>query len=98
MSLRLWVMGAYVEADGVKVVGFLSSKRAAWADIDRFEVLPSGRYPYVGHVVRRGGHTPIVIRAMAAGRTKTEKHRLAAQEPVDLLNEVLNEWRLAQRP
>ncbi len=27
---------------------------------------------------------------------KTEKHRREAQAPVDQLNEVLDEWRLAQ--
>ena len=55
MSWRAWVAGIHVEADGVKVVGFLLSTRFRWDEIDHFAVLPLGGYPYVGHVVLRNG-------------------------------------------
>jgi len=46
MTWRMLLIGLRVEEDGVKVVGFALSRRFAWADIGRFEVLPMGRYPF----------------------------------------------------
>jgi hypothetical protein len=57
-------------------------------------VLPSARYPYVGHVVHKHGRKPIPITAIDAGR-KSEKHRRPIQATIDQLNQVLDDWRIA---
>jgi hypothetical protein len=93
MTWRLWTLGLHVEADGVKVVGFVLSKRIRWEDIDHFAVLPWGDYPYVGHIVRRDGGPPIPVKGLAAARA--ERFRPGVQKPIDELNRVLAGWREA---
>jgi hypothetical protein len=96
LTLRAWSTGVHVDANGVKVVGFLLSKRVAWDSIDHFAVSPAGSSPYVGHIIRRDGRPPMPIVGLAsAGRPKSklERFRLQAQEPVDELNRVLGDWR-----
>jgi hypothetical protein len=88
---RAWQMGAHVDDGGVKVVGFLFSRHVAWADIERFAVMPAGRYPYVGHIMRFHG-PPVIVMAISTSRGKTEKHRLEAQQPIDELNGLLAQW------
>jgi len=90
---RTLKVGVHVSNDGVKVTGFLASKRVAWPEIARFEVSPAGRYPYVGHVIRNNGRPPIVVLGINTARGKTEKHRLQAQRQVDGLNKELADWR-----
>jgi hypothetical protein len=46
LTWRTWVVGIHVAADGVKVVGFLVSRRFRWDEVDHFAVLPLGGYPY----------------------------------------------------
>jgi hypothetical protein len=93
MTWRAWVSGIHVEEDGVKVVGFLVSRRVAWKDIDHFAVLPLGNYPWVGHVVLRDGHQFGTYGIAAPGRPRRERFRLQVQEPVDQLNAELERWR-----
>jgi hypothetical protein len=95
MSWRAWVAGIHVEADGVKVVGFLLSKRFRWEEIDHFAVLPLGGYPYVGHVVLRNGRQVGTYGIGAPGRpkSKAQQFRLQVQRPIDELNQVLAERR-----
>jgi hypothetical protein len=100
MSWRAWTAGIHVEADGVKVVGFLLSRRFRWEEIDRFEVLPLGGYPYVGHVVLRDGrHVGTYgIGAPVRPKSKAEQFRLQVQRPVDELNQLLVDRRGTGRP
>lgn len=95
MSWRIWVTGIHVEAGGIKVVGFLLSRRFRWDEIDHFAVLPLGGYPYVGHVVLRDGRKVGTYGIGAPGRpkSKAEQFRLQVQGPVDELNQVLVERR-----
>jgi hypothetical protein len=99
MSWRAWTAGIHVEADGIKVVGFLLSRRFRWEEIDHFEVLPLGGYPYVGHVVLRDGrHVGTYgIGAPARPKSKAEQFRLHVQRPVDELNQVLADRRRTDR-
>jgi hypothetical protein len=90
---RGWRLGVHVEADGVKVVGFFASKRVPWNDIDRFELRPWQRYPYVGHVVLSGPRSAIPIAAITTAGGANDRHRRQAQEPIDRLNEALARWR-----
>jgi hypothetical protein len=92
---RSWTLGVHVEADGVKVVGLVLSKRIRWEDIDHFAVLPAGNYPYVGQIIRRDGGPPMPVLGLAAGRG--ERFRPGVQKPVDELNLVLAEVREANR-
>jgi hypothetical protein len=92
---RAWRLGVHVEADGVRVVGFLGSKRVAWEDVDHFEVRPWGKYPYVGYIVLTGARMPVTIVGITTAGGKTDRHRLQAQVPIDRLNGALAEWREA---
>ena len=83
---RAWNWGVHVGTNGVKVCAQFFAKHIAWADIDRFALLPAGRYAFVGHVVRKDGHRPVMILAINADARR-------AQEPIDLLNQALDEWR-----
>jgi hypothetical protein len=95
IAWRAWVTGIHVEADGVKVVGFLLSRRFRWEEIDHFAVLPLGGYPYVGHVVLHDGRQVGTYGIGAPGRpkSKAEQFRLRVQRPVDELNQLLAEQR-----
>ena len=91
-----WLMGVRVDDSGVKVTGYLLTKRIPWPDVERFAVMPAGNYPYVGHVIRTNGRRPVVIMGISTGRGKSEKHRLEAQKPIDQLNAALADWRARQ--
>lgn len=93
MTWRIWVTGIHVEASGIKVVGFLLSRRFSWQEIDHFAVLPLGGYPYVGHVVLRSGRQVGTYGIGAPGRpqSKAEQFRRQVQGPVDELNQLLAE-------
>ncbi len=93
LTWRAWRIGVRVRDDGVIVGGFLWAKRVPWTDIERFTAEPSGGYPYVGRIVRNGGHRPIVIAGFDSGRKATDKHRRQVQAPIDQLNAVLERWR-----
>jgi hypothetical protein len=95
MTWRSWVAGIRIEPTGIKVVGFLLSRRFAWDKVDHFAVLPLGGYPYVGHAVLRGGLQVGMYGLGAPGRPKSsaERFRLQVQGPVDQLNEALEQWR-----
>ena len=93
MAWRFWLVGVYVDADGIKVVGFLRSRRFPWTDIEGFAVEPLSQYPYVGWVVLHNGrHIPMLMAISAAGWPTTEGRRLQAQRPVDELNRALGNW------
>jgi len=89
------LVGVHVSSLGVKVVGFVSTRRVSWEDVDRFEAKPAGGYPYVGYLVRKQGR-PIVIVGISTGGAATEAHRLEAQRPVAQLNQMLREWQEAR--
>jgi hypothetical protein len=94
IAWRMWLLGVHVEADGVRVVGIVASKRVPWEEIDRFEVRQWQRYPYVGHVVLNSGRAAIPIVAITTtGPRGKEWTRRQAQAPVDRLNEALADWR-----
>jgi hypothetical protein len=94
MTWRAWTLGVHVEADGIKVVGSILTKRVPWGDIDHFEVRPWLRYPYQGHVIFRGDRSPMPILAIGGGGTGSdETRRQRAQKLIDPLNELLEEWR-----
>lgn len=90
---RAWVAGIHVEADGVRVVGILGSRRFAWEKIDHFAVGPFAGYQYVGHVVLRDGRDIGCLAIAAATRPHGERHRLEVQRPIDQLNAILAAWR-----
>jgi hypothetical protein len=95
---RSLMVGIYVEQNGVKVLGFLKTKHVAWADIDRFAVMPMGNYRFVGHIVLRDGRPPMSIWSLAVGnRPDPEAKRLRVQRQVDELNQVLAQWRETTR-
>lgn len=93
MTWRAWVIGIHAGMNGVKVVGFVFTKRFRWDEIDHFAVLPLGGYPYVGHVVltdgRRVGTFGLSSAGSPASDAQAEKYRLQVQGPVDELNQVL---------
>lgn len=91
MAWRAWAAGIHVTADGIKVVGFLLSRRFRWEEIDHFAVMPLGGYPYVGHVVLRDGRHVGTYGIGAPGRpkAKAEQFRRQVQRPVDELNQIL---------
>ena len=95
LTWRTWNVGIHVEADGVKVVAFLASRRVQWEDVDHFAVLPLGGYPFVGHVVLRDGRAlgTTGLSAPARPKSNTEQFRLEVQRPIDELNQVLTERR-----
>lgn len=94
MTWRAWILGVYVEQDGVKIVQYVTTKRVAWEDIDHFAVLPAGNYPFAGQIVIRGRSRPLVIAGMgAAARPNPDAKRLQVQKPIDELNAILAEWR-----
>lgn len=93
LAWRLWIAGIHTDNGGVSVVGFLSSKRFTWDEIDHFAVLPFGQYPYVGHVVLRDGrHVPSLAIASPA-RPRSERLRVEVERPIDDLNRVLAQRR-----
>jgi len=95
-GVRLWRMGARVEPDAVVVVGYLTSRRVPWSDIERFEVRPNGQWPYAGFVIRRSSSRPLLISALTApGRPKSrlEEGGRRVQGPIDELNLLLEEFR-----
>ena len=94
---RAWRLGVHVDESGVTVSGVLYSRRVAWSDIDHFAVMPSGSYPYVGHIVRSDAGRPVAIMSMSAPRGKSDAHRLEVERPVDELNGLLAAWRTRTR-
>lgn len=94
VTWRAWILGVYVEQDGVRIVQYMTTKPVAWEDIDHFAVLPAGNYPYAGQIIIRGRTRPLVIAGMgAAARPNPEAKRLQVQKPIDELNAILAEWR-----
>jgi hypothetical protein len=66
----------------------------SWDEVDRFAVLPLGRFPYVGYVVLRDGRKFGTFGLSTSSR-QTEANRLRVQRSVDDLNQVLAERREA---
>jgi hypothetical protein len=94
LAWRLWMAGIRVGSDGVKVVTVFLSRRVSWDEVDRFAVLPLGRFPYVGYVVLRDGRKFGTFGLSTSSR-QTEANRLRVQRSVDDLNQVLAERREA---
>jgi hypothetical protein len=92
LTSRVWRVGIRVEEGGVKVVGFLTSRRFAWDAIDHFGVGPFVGYRHVAHVVLRDGRNIGCI-AIAAN---SEQHRSEVQRPIDELNAALAAWRQSE--
>jgi hypothetical protein len=86
LGVRIRMAGAYLRGDDISIVGFLSTTRVRWGDVERFEVAALAQYPYGVYLVRsgNGGRTPIV--ALSGGRMGGGR---AAQKCVDELNEAL---------
>lgn len=82
---RAWRRGVHIDANGVTVVAFLASKRIAWTDIERFALMPAGRYPNVGYVVRTHGKPPVRAMGIIGPRDNPEE----AQRNIDALNDEL---------
>jgi hypothetical protein len=89
---RAWGAGIRVGTDGVKVATLLLSRRVPWSDIDRFAVMPLGRYPYVGFVVLRDGRKFGTF-GLSTSAGQSERKRLHVQRPIDELNEILGDRR-----
>lgn len=94
MAWRFWNAGIHVLPEGVKVATVFLSRKVAWEDIDRFAVMPLGRYPYVGYVVLHDGRKFGTFGLSTSAR-KTEKNRLQIQGLTNALNEALAQWRAA---
>jgi hypothetical protein len=87
---RQWNLGAHIDSVGVKIVGYLVSRRVPWGDIDHFEVRPWNGYPCVGHLVGRNGRAIQIV-----GISASKRHRPVAEAPIYELDQVLAEWRSA---
>jgi Bacterial PH domain len=85
-SWRAWHRGLRVGDSGVTVVGLLVSRRIAWSDIEEFALLPAGRYPIVGHVVRTRGRAAVPIMGIIGSRGRPQ----TAQRQIDELNDQLS--------
>ncbi|HWE10855.1 MAG TPA: hypothetical protein VG325_16000 [Solirubrobacteraceae bacterium] len=90
ISWRMWNVGMQVGAQGVKVVTFLGTRRVAWGEIDHFAVMPLGRYPYVGYVVRRDGQK---LPTFGLSTSTWARDGASVQRPIDELNTVLADRR-----
>jgi hypothetical protein len=88
---RAWQRGVHLGKGGVTVVGLLATKRIPWTDIERFALMPAGRYPNVGHVVRSNGRPAVPVLAILASRDRPED----AQRTIDTLNDELAKHRVA---
>ena len=86
MSWRMWNVGIQVGAQEVRVVTFFLTRRVPWSEIDRFAVMPLGRYPYVGYVIRRGGRK---FPAFGLSTSSRARDGASVQRPIDELNTVL---------
>jgi hypothetical protein len=92
MACRMWVADIRVGPDGVKVGSLLRSRKVPWSDVERFAVMPLGRYPYVGCVVLRDGRKFGTF-GLSTSAGHSEGRRLHVQRPIDELNEILAERR-----
>lgn len=82
-------IGVRADDAGVRVVNLVTTKRLRWDEIDRFELAPTGVYPYAGHVILKSGRD-IPISAITVPRFLTERYKPGAQRPIDKLNELLD--------
>ena len=90
---RIAGWGIKASSTGIKVGWLIGSRTVSWGEIDSFTVLPSGSYPWVGHVVLRDGRKLACLGVSSAGRPRTDARRLQVQGPVDALNELLRQRR-----
>ena len=88
VAWRIWVSGIRVDDRGVTIGTTLSSRRFAWSEVDRFTVMPLGRYPYVGYVVLRDGRKFGTF-GLSSSVRRSEKNRLQVQGRIDELNRLL---------
>lgn len=93
-AVRLWRAGVRVGGEGIVVCGVVASKRIAWAEIDRFEIQPRGRWPFVGFIVFRDGRRPLPVSSLSTpGQPKSRwpefREQVAVQ--VSALNAILAE-------
>lgn len=95
MTLRAGLRGIRIDDRGVVASGWLVSKRVPWENIDRFELRPIGRTPYVAHVIRTGGGPPIGVLAIYG--SAAEPSLDAAQRVIDDLNRELRRHDAAPR-
>jgi hypothetical protein len=96
MTWTSWNQGVHVNADGVRIQGFFRSVRIPWKTIERFEVRPCGRYPFMGFVVMNDGSRARPVPAISSPirpESRLEEFRLRVQGTVDELNQLLAEKR-----
>jgi len=79
-----------IGAQDVKVVTFFATRRVPWSEIDHFAVMPLGRYPYVGYVVRRDGQK---LPTFGLSTSSWAREGASLQRPIDELNKVLADRR-----
>jgi hypothetical protein len=93
LAWRMAMVGIRVRTDGVVIAATFLSRSVPWQDVDRFAVLPPGRFPYVGHVVLRNGGK-LGTYGLSTSARRTESNRLRVQRPVDELNRILADRRM----
>jgi hypothetical protein len=86
------MVGIRAVADGVVVATFVGSRHFVWSEVDRFAVMPLGRYPYVGYVVLRDGRKFGTF-GLSTSVRQNEDNRLRVQGPIDELNQILEQHR-----
>jgi hypothetical protein len=85
-GIRFWQTGVHIDETGVRVVGYVFSRRTAWSEIDHFEVKPASLWPFVAFMVRKDGRSSPIAGLTAP---RPESNRPKVQQPVDELNELL---------
>jgi len=91
MMWRGYNLEVHIRSDGVKVQHWIGSHTLSWDEIDRFDVSPFEKYPYVGHVILKNGKEVISLGLS----TPHKKNASYVQVPVAELNALLDERRHA---
>jgi hypothetical protein len=98
MALLTWRVangGFHVGDDDVRLSGFVFSRRMSWADVDRFETKPFGRYPLAAYVVLRDGRQFTSVLVASSG-LEVDTGRVSAKVVVEKLNQFLVDRRIAR--
>jgi len=70
------------------VVNLFSTKRIAWADVERFSLAPRPGV-WGGCVIRKGGQPSVPLNGFAPSKPATQQYKLEAQRQIDELNAEL---------